>query len=249
MLRAGVAKRVNQCLSADAIRREGLLNCCFYLVPGSRAESSDGGRTFSALKGAPGGDDYHYVWIDPTNARHLAFASDQGVGVSLDGGATWSDWFNQPTGQFYHVVTDHRWPYWIYGAQQDAGSVAAVSRSDFGTLTYRDWTLPGAGESGAIAVDPRDSNIVYGGNTYGGLVRFDRTTNQTQDIAPSPRDVEELIDLGQMGYIRAIQLKLEEMAKDQPEHADFVAQMRSLIDRFDLDQYMATLKTLYSYDH
>jgi photosystem II stability/assembly factor-like uncharacterized protein len=152
-------------------------------------KSSDAGRTFSALKGAPGGDDYHYVWIDPTNARHLAFASDQGAGVSLDGGATWSDWFNQPTGQFYHVVTDHRWPYWIYGAQQDAGSVAAASRSDFGTLTYRDWILPGAGESGAIAVDPRDSNVVYGGNTYGGLLRFDRTTNQTQDIAPWPRDV------------------------------------------------------------
>ena len=151
-------------------------------------KSSDGGRTFTAIKGNPGGDDYHYMWIDPTNGQHMAFASDQGVGVSFDGGTTWSEWFNQPTAQFYHVVTDNRWPYWIYGAQQDAGSMAVVSRSDFGAITYRDWFQPGAGESGMIAVDPLDSNIVYGGNTYGGLLRFDHTTSQTQDIQPWPRD-------------------------------------------------------------
>jgi hypothetical protein len=128
------------------------------------------------------------MWIDPANSRHVAFASDQGVGVSFDYGATWSEWFNQPTAQFYHVITDNRWPYWIYGAQQDAGSMAVASRSDFGAITYREWIQPGAGESGMIAPDPLDSNIVYGGNTYGGLLRFDRTTNQTQDIQPWPRD-------------------------------------------------------------
>jgi photosystem II stability/assembly factor-like uncharacterized protein len=150
--------------------------------------STDGGKTFTAIKGNPGGDDYHYMWIDPTSSKHVAFASDQGVGVSFDYGATWSEWFNQPTAQFYHVITDNRWPYWIYGAQQDAGSMGVVSRSDYGTITYRDWMLPGAGESGMIALDPLDSNIIYGGNTYGGLLRFDRTTNVTQDIQPWPRD-------------------------------------------------------------
>ncbi|HTD61127.1 MAG TPA: glycosyl hydrolase, partial [Gemmatimonadaceae bacterium] len=150
--------------------------------------STDGGKTFTAIKGNPGGDDYHYMWIDPANSRHVAFASDQGVGVSFDYGATWSEWFNQPTAQFYHVITDNRWPYWIYGAQQDAGSMGVVSRSDYGAITYRDWMLPGAGESGMIALDPLDSNIIYGGNTYGGLLRFDRTTNVTEDIQPWPRD-------------------------------------------------------------
>ena len=121
--------------------------------------------TFTAIKGAPGGDDYHYVWIDPTNSRHLAFASDQGVGISLDGGETWSSWYNQPTAQIYHVITDDRWPYWIYGAQQDAGAVAIASRSDYGEITFRDWLPPGNGESGYIAPDPRDSTIIYGGGT------------------------------------------------------------------------------------
>lgn len=158
-----------------------------YVPNQSILQSVDGGRTFRVIKGSPGGDDYHYVWIDPTNSRHLAFASDQGVGVSLDGGATWSDWYNQPTGQFYHVATDWRWPYWIYGAQQDAGSIATASRSDFGEITFRDWFPPGAGESGYIVPDPRDSMIVYGGGTYGEVFRFDRVTNQTQDIAPWPR--------------------------------------------------------------
>jgi len=158
-----------------------------YVPDQSILKSTDGGRTFTAIKGAPGGDDYHYMWIDPTNPRHMAFASDQGVGVSLNGGSTWSSWYNQPTAQFYHVITDSRWPYWIYGAQQDAGAIAIASRSDFGEITFRDWFPPGAGESGYIAPDPRDSNVIYGGGTYGDLLRFDRTTGQLQDILPWPR--------------------------------------------------------------
>src|SRR6185437_212294 len=106
---------------------------------------------------------------------------------SLNGGETWSTWYNQPTAQFYHVVTDDRWPYWIYGAQQDAGAVAIASRSDYGEITFRDWLPPGAGESGYIAPDPRDSMVVFGGSTYGDLLRFDRTTGQIQDIRPWPR--------------------------------------------------------------
>jgi photosystem II stability/assembly factor-like uncharacterized protein len=158
----------------------------FYLNGQSILKSTDGGRTYIAIKGAPGGDDYHYVWIDPTNSRHLAFASDQGVGVSLDDGETWSGWYNQPTAQFYHVITDDRWPYWIYGAQQDAGAVAIASRSDYGEITFRDWFPPGNGESGYIAPDPRDSTVIYGGGPYGEIVRIDRTTGQAQDIRPWP---------------------------------------------------------------
>jgi photosystem II stability/assembly factor-like uncharacterized protein len=160
-----------------------------YVPDQSILKSTDGGHTFTAIKGAPGGDDYHYMWIDPTSTGHIAFASDQGVGVSFNGGETWSSWYNQPTAQFYHVATDTRWPYWIYGAQQDAGAVAIASRSDYGEITFRDWLPPGAGESGYIAPDPRDSMVVYGGGPYGDLLRFDRTTGQVQDIRPWPRGV------------------------------------------------------------
>ncbi|HWZ45377.1 MAG TPA: hypothetical protein VNW97_18020, partial [Candidatus Saccharimonadales bacterium] len=147
--------------------------------------STNGGKTFEAIKGAPGGDDYHALWIDPSNPRRMIFGSDQGAGVSVDGGHTWSSWFNQPTGQFYHVAVDDQFPYRIYGAQQDSGTASTTSRSDFGSITFRDWAPIGAGESGYIAPDPADANIVYGGSTYGGLYRFDRRTGQTQNISPS----------------------------------------------------------------
>jgi photosystem II stability/assembly factor-like uncharacterized protein len=149
--------------------------------------SSDGGATFTPIKGAPGGDDYHFLWIDPSNGQHMALASDQGTVISLDGGETWSSWFNQPTAQFYHVSTDNQFPYWVYGAQQDSGTAAIASRTNFGSITFRDWAPIGAGESGAIEPDPVDPNIVYGGSTYGSLFRFDRRTGQSQDISPSAR--------------------------------------------------------------
>jgi photosystem II stability/assembly factor-like uncharacterized protein len=147
--------------------------------------SVDGGKTFAAIKGAPGGDDYHYLWIDPDHADRLIVASDQGTAISVDDGMTWSSWYNQPTGQFYHVTTDNQFPYKIYGAQQDAGTVSISSRSDYGSITFRDWLPIGAGESGYIAPDPINPNIVYGGDTYGGVYRFDRVTGQSQVISPS----------------------------------------------------------------
>jgi len=116
----------------------------------------------------------------------MIFGSDQGVGVSVDGGTTWSSWHNQPTGQFYHIATDNQFPYRVYGTQQDSGSVSITSRSDTGSITFRDWYTAGAGESGYIAPDPSDPNIVYGGETYGGLSRFDRRTGQVQVISPTP---------------------------------------------------------------
>ncbi len=148
-------------------------------------KSDDGGKTFTAWKGAPGGDDYHFLWVDPEDPARMITASDQGTVVSVDGGKSWTSWFNQPTAQFYHVTTDNQFPYFIYGAQQDSGTVATTSRSDYGSITYRDWYSIGAGESGYIAPDLTDPDTVYGGSTYGRLYRFDKRTGQSQDISPT----------------------------------------------------------------
>ncbi|MGB6484782.1 MAG: hypothetical protein WBE86_14955 [Candidatus Acidiferrales bacterium] len=147
--------------------------------------SDNGGRDFSAIKGAPGGDDYHVLWTDTDNTRHMILGSDQGAVVSLDGGQTWSSWYNQPTGQFYHVAADLRVPYWIYGAQQDSGTVGMPSRSDYGALTFRDWHPVGGGESGYIVPDPLNAAIIYGGDTYGTLHRYDGLTTQSETISPA----------------------------------------------------------------
>jgi len=155
-----------------------------YVPNVSIYRSTDAGKTFIAIKGAPGGDDYHALWIDPSNPQRMIFGSDQGVGVSVDAGHTWSSWYNQPTAQFYHVAVDNDFPYHVYGAQQDSGSVFILSRSNDGAITFRDWHPAGAGESGYIAPDPSDSNIIYGGGTYGELFRYDRHTGQAQIIAP-----------------------------------------------------------------
>jgi len=155
-----------------------------YLPNVSIYRSTDAGKTFVAIKGAPGGDDYHALWIDPSNPQRMIFGSDQGAGVSVDAGHTWSSWFNQPTAQFYHVAVDNDFPYHVYGAQQDSGSVFILSRSNDGAITFRDWHPAGAGESGYIAPDPSDSNTIYGGGTYGELFRYDRRTGQAQVIAP-----------------------------------------------------------------
>ena len=147
--------------------------------------SSDGGKTFTVLKGAPGGDDYHILWIDPSEPRRMLLGSDQGTNVSVDGGATWSTWYNQATAQFYHVITDNRFPYFVYGSQQDSGTAAVASRTDHGQIDARDWFSVGGAESGYIAIDQRDPNIFYVGNTNGSLTRFDKRTGQAQNITPS----------------------------------------------------------------
>jgi photosystem II stability/assembly factor-like uncharacterized protein len=146
----------------------------------------DGGKTLIIVRGAPGGDDYHQLWIDPANSSRMVLAVDQGTSVSLDHGATWSSWFNQPIGQFYHVTTDNNFPYAVYGAQQDSGSAAVMSRTDHGHITATDWFLIGGGESGWIVVDPIDQNILYATGAYGGVVRYDKRTSFSQDISPWP---------------------------------------------------------------
>jgi photosystem II stability/assembly factor-like uncharacterized protein len=148
--------------------------------------TTDGGKTIEIVRGAPGGDDYHQIWVDPKNPAHLALAVDQGVSISLDRGRTWSTWYNQPTAQLYHVTTDHKFPYSIYGAQQDSGAIAVHSRTDHGHVDTRDWFLPGGSESGYIAIDPKDENIVYLTESYGGVSRFDLRTSFSQNVAPSP---------------------------------------------------------------
>jgi photosystem II stability/assembly factor-like uncharacterized protein len=146
--------------------------------------STDGGRTWTPIKGAPGGDDYHALWIDPDDPSRMITGVDQGATISVDGGTTWSSWYNQPTAQFYHVATDNAFPYRIYGAQQDSGTVGIVSRGNYGAITPKDWETVGGGESGYIVPDPDDPDVVYGGNTNGGLFRFERRTGQSHDIAP-----------------------------------------------------------------
>ena len=144
-------------------------------------KSVDGGRTFRALRGAPGGDDYHRIWINPKAPDVILIASDQGAIVTVNGGETWSSWYNQPTAQFYHVIADNAFPYRVCGGQQESGSACVASRSEEGRITFRDWRPVGAEEYGYVAPDPLDPDIVYGGK----LTRFDRRTGQVQNVAPS----------------------------------------------------------------
>ena len=157
-----------------------------YTVGQSIRRCDDGGRHCDIIKGAPGGDDYHFFWINPEHPDHMATASDQGTTITIDGGATWSSWYNQPTGQFYHVATDNRFPYWIYSGQQDSGTVAIASRSDYGAIGYRDWHPVGADERDFDIPDPNDPSIVYSTGLGGRLSRYDATTGESANITPFP---------------------------------------------------------------
>jgi photosystem II stability/assembly factor-like uncharacterized protein len=151
-----------------------------YICNTSTYRSTDAGTNFTAMKGAPGGDDYHSVWINPENPQIILLASDQGATISVNGGATWSSWYNQPTAQFYHVITDDQFPYWVYGGQQESGSAGSASRSDWGAITFREWHPVGTEEYGYVAPDPVHPNLIYGGK----VERFDSTTSQTQNVSP-----------------------------------------------------------------
>jgi photosystem II stability/assembly factor-like uncharacterized protein len=153
-----------------------------YVANTSTYRSEDGGRSFTAFKGAPGGDDYHTVWINPDHPEIILLASDQGAVVSVNGGRTWSSWYNQPTAQFYHVITDNQFPYWVYGGQQESGSAGVASRGPYGQVTVREWHPVGVEEYGYVAPDPLNPNLIYGGK----VTRFDRTTGQTHEVGPVP---------------------------------------------------------------
>ena len=142
--------------------------------------SDDGGRTWTSIKGAPGGDDYQRIWINPLHPEIMLFTADQGAVVTVNGGRTWSSWYNQPTAQLYHVTTDDQFPYWVYGGQQESGAIGIASRGNGGQISFRDWIGIGADEYAYVAPDPLNPNIVYGGR----VMRFDKTTGQAQNVAP-----------------------------------------------------------------
>lgn len=156
-----------------------------YVAQTSLYRSVDGGHTFISFKGAPGGDDNHALWIDPTDSTRMIMASDQGATISMDAGRSWSSWYNQPTAQVYHMSTDNRWPYWVYGTQQDSGSVGTLSRGDYGAITFFDWDPVAAYEFGYIVPSPMDPNLVVAGGPGRGLVLVNRTNRQVQTISPT----------------------------------------------------------------
>ncbi len=155
-------------------------------------KSTDAGRTWNAFRGAPGGDDYHRIWINPNNPDVILIASDQGAIITVNGGQTFSSWYNQPTAQFYHVSTDNTFPYNVYGGQQESGSVGIASRGNDGQITFREWHPVGAEEYGYVAADPLDPNIIYGGK----ISKYDKRTGQVQNIAP------EAVRSGKYRFIR-----------------------------------------------
>lgn len=156
-----------------------VLNVGFY-------RSRDGGAHFETIR-VPHGDN-HAMWIDPTDPYRMIVGNDGGATISTDGGKTWSTLDNQPTAQFYHVAVDNRFPYYVYGAQQDNSTVAIASRTAHGYIGREDWYDVGGGESGYIVPDPTDPNIVYAGSYFGILTRYDRRTEQALLISPWPDD-------------------------------------------------------------
>src|SRR5215831_6959204 len=145
-------------------------------------KSVDSGVTWTAFRGAPGGDDYHRIWINPNNHDIILIASDQGAIITVNGGQTFSSWYNQPTAQFYHVSTDNAFPYNVYGGQQESGSVGIASRGNDGQITFHEWHPVAVEEYGYVAADPLDPNIIYGGK----LTKYDKRTGQVQNISPEP---------------------------------------------------------------
>ena len=144
--------------------------------------STDGGRTWIALRGAPGGDDYQRPWISPVDSKIIAMASDQGAIISVNGGDSWSSWYNQPTSQMYHVNADNAFPYRVCGGQQESGSACVASRGNDGMITFREWHPVGVEEYGYAVPDPLNADIIYGGK----VTRYNRKTGQVQNIAPTP---------------------------------------------------------------
>src|SRR5437660_9206321 len=159
-------------------------------------KSTDGGKTFTGWRGAPGGDDYHRLWIDPVEPNVILLAGDQGAIITVNGGEPWSSWYNQATAQLYHVSTDNQFPYRVYGGQQESGSAGVSSRGNDGEVTFREWHPVGAEEYGYVAPDPLHPNIVFGGK----VARFDWSTGDVQDVTP------EAVRSGKIRYVRTLPL-------------------------------------------
>ncbi|MFC3879803.1 WD40/YVTN/BNR-like repeat-containing protein [Algoriphagus namhaensis] len=158
--------------------------------------SADGGKTWSSLKGAPGGDDYHRIWINPINPDIMLFVADQGAVITVNAGRTWSSWYNQPTTQLYHVTTDNAFPYWVYGGQQESGAIGIASRGNGGQISFREFMGVGADEYAYVAPDPKDPDIIYGGR----VTRFNKRTGQSSNVGP------EALRSGDYRFVRTMPL-------------------------------------------
>ncbi len=161
-----------------------------YTMSTAMYRSTDGGLTFEPFKGAPGGEDYHKLWIDPTNGHRMLVGADQGASVTLDNGRTWSLWYTEVISQIYHVATDSAYPYHIMGAQQDTGAVMISSRGNWGQVNFTDWSPVPSSEFGIVRPDPKNPNIIYGvgygpGGGGSGLIKIDMTTGQWENMAPN----------------------------------------------------------------
>jgi photosystem II stability/assembly factor-like uncharacterized protein len=147
--------------------------------------STDGGKTWSGFRGAPGGDDYQNLWISPNDPNIILLVSDQGALVTVNGGTTWSSWYNQPTAQLYHVAVTPTFPYRVCGGQQESGSVCISSRGNDGAITFREWHPVGVIEYGYVAPDPLDPDVIYGGGRSE-VSKFHWSTGQVQNVTPIP---------------------------------------------------------------
>ena len=161
-----------------------------YTMSTAMYRSTDGGVTFEPFKGAPGGEDYHKLWIDPTNGKRMLVGSDQGASVTLDNGKTWSLWYTETISQVYHVATDSQYPYRIMAAQQDTGAVMISSRGNWGQVNFTDWNPVPSSEFGIVTPDPKSPNIIYGvgygpGGGGSGLIKINMATGQWQNVAPN----------------------------------------------------------------
>jgi photosystem II stability/assembly factor-like uncharacterized protein len=156
-----------------------------YVVSTVTMRSSDGGKTWMSFRGAPGGDDYQNLWINPNDGNIILIVSDQGAIITVNAGASWSSWYNQPTAQFYHAITDNSFPYRVCGGQQESGSACISSRGNDGAITFRDWHPVGVIEYGYVAPDPLDPDVVYGGGRTE-VSKFHWSTGQVQNVTPIP---------------------------------------------------------------
>lgn len=154
-----------------------VLNTCSYV-------SHDGGQTFTGFKGAPGGDDPQQMWVDPTDGNRLFFGVDQGPTISLDGGKTWSGWYNVANGQFYHIAVSNSWPYWIYATMQDSGAIGMSSRGNYGEITPLDWNPNPGWEWGEITVDPLNPNTIYSTGQSNDVIKQSFPTGQWDSVSP-----------------------------------------------------------------
>jgi photosystem II stability/assembly factor-like uncharacterized protein len=153
-----------------------------YITSTVTWKSTDAGKTWTGLRGAPGGDDYQNIWINPTNPDVILIVSDQGAIVTVNRGQTWSSWYNQPTAQMYHVAADNAFPYRLCSGQQESGSACVSSRGSDGEVTFREWHPVGVEEYGYVAPDPLNPDLVYGGK----VTVYDRRTGQVQNVSPKP---------------------------------------------------------------